>query len=54
VASNRTSAIETADPKESSGVIPVDKKSTIPGFSLISGVFILLVAVQIIQIRKAL
>lgn len=54
VASNRTTAMDTADPNESSGVIPVDKKSAIPGFSLISGVFILLIAVQIIRIRKAL
>ncbi len=42
----------TASKEESAGEMPVDKKPAVPGFSLVGGMFFLLVAIQILRINK--
>ena len=42
----------TADHEESSGEMPVDKKPAIPGFNFITGIFFMLIAIQILRINK--
>jgi hypothetical protein len=50
--SRETTYPVTADHEESSGEIPVDNKSAVPGFNFITGIFILLIAIQILRINK--
>ena len=41
-----------ADYEESSGEMPVDNKSVVPGFNFITGIFFMLIVIQILRINK--